>query len=872
MSVYDKLFQLQLRLKQNKVNQQRKRDEVKRLCQSYENQVYHLLYLLYSFSSHTWYQINQSNEFFSTIKSTISNNGTSSTQKDDGNFSEILLNISNIPTEPENKTNFKNVLNISDELSMLSSDLKTFINSKLNDNSSDSIFSIPIEAFLLILTLFNFFWSQESSDLFTYFIKDLDPKNAIKYIQCLIVHPSIQMYFISALRPIFNQISKIHDYQNENMKQALLDSLLEFSPLIPNFLKTIFAGLDISDDEKSKVFYETFLRNYLVNFSAFGIFPSEIILFYKDRMVSLINSLDEYFNNKDSQDKSQVSSEKFLKSLFSSTKSICIVPNEERLINTSKGYCPATLVDKRSYEFIHSHSSPLAETQLEGPPKQIPTLPIFYVPHSPVQPNLSTRIASRFITDSAVNIASRILLKSDLIHIEDFENKTQSNPNPNANQNSEKVDDDIENPIPVVFIESNSMKPFEYFEKIVDLSFSRVADPQVEVDLDKLEPLVQDMTLEELCQLIETELSMIEISSNTVTNDDNNNHSFFGNADQDEDIVSTLTSATSASDPLLRISQYSTQFSLINKINSFVQSQISSSTNAANFLLVNKYVSNYVDRNPPEKNIFESNHFNIYYKTAFDDMMKLNSQNETANFLSNPNSISSDNIKLVNTTNNNNNTNTTRVANSTNNLRPLHDRSKIWSNIQPDFVTHRNFHSSLSFKLDLFNKIKNEKEVIEEAARMKKFLFENKEKLTDTSQHKFLEIFIQEPHRLKYFNEEFEIAFSSNMPFIRIDHIHQAYQALIGLLQIQGMDEIGADQITPFAMAATVLLVTNTKTTSDHDEYVYELTYTYKYLFRYVEPFISNYNVLNHSEEYSLIQFLSTYQYLYQTMKESENK
>ena len=45
MSVYDKLFQLQLRLKQNKVNQQRKRDEVKRLCQSYENQVYHLIYL-----------------------------------------------------------------------------------------------------------------------------------------------------------------------------------------------------------------------------------------------------------------------------------------------------------------------------------------------------------------------------------------------------------------------------------------------------------------------------------------------------------------------------------------------------------------------------------------------------------------------------------------------------------------------------------------------------------------------------------------------------------------------------------------------------------------------------------------------------------
>lgn len=850
MSVYDKLFQLQLRLKQNKVNQQRKRDEVKRLCQSYENQIYHLLYLLYNFSNHTWYQLNEPEKI-------LSNN----TDSNNNNYSDIFLNISKIPVEPENKIKNNNNSNLSDELSQLSTDLKAFAQSHFNNNNSNSPFPFTIESFLLILTLFNFFWCQESSDLFTNFINELDPKDSMKFIQCLIIHPSIQMYFITALKPIFYQIQNAHESQNQNMNQALLDSLIEFSPLIPNFMKSIFKDLKIPNEEKPKLFYEIFLRNFILNFSTFGIFHPEIMIYHKDQIDTLINSLNDYFLKNDNLNKDQISPEKFIESLFSNSQSICIIPNEERLINVSKGYCPSTLVDKRSLEIVREHL--VSDKKPDSPLAQIPLSPIFFVPHSSSPTNYSTHIASKFMSDSAVNIASRILLRSDLIHIEDTENKTQNDTQETQNDEKENENnnnnDDSENAIPVVCFESSSMKPFEYFEKIVDLSFARVADPQVEVDLDKLESLVQDMSLEELCQLIETELSMIEISSNNTNNDDN---ALFTNFDQDEDIISTLTSATSATDPLQRISLYSTQFSLINKISSFLNSQIKSSTTTAIFLLVNKYISNYIERVHPPKKIYESKEFYSYYETAFKEMMNLSSPSDETNNLANMSSVSAENLKINSPININNNDNS-RLASSTTNLRDNLDSSKKWSNIQPDFVTHRNFHSCLSFKLGLFNEIKTEKEIIDEAEKMNKFLNDNKDKLIDYSQHKFLEIFVKEPQRLRYFNEEFKIAFSSNMPYVRIEHIHQAYQALIGLLQIQGMDEIGADQITPFAMTATVMLMT-----SMNSDFVYELTYTYTYLFRYINPFIAEYNVLNHPEEYSVIQFLSTYQYLYQYMKE----
>ncbi|KAK8893566.1 hypothetical protein M9Y10_021989 [Tritrichomonas musculus] len=873
MSVYDKLFQLQLRLKQNKVNQQRKRDEVKRLCQSYENQVYHLIYLLYNFSCHIWYHLTEPNEFSLKDENGFLKICDKQKQKCN-NYSELFLNITSIPTEPENKTRLNAVLGVSDELRQLPNDLNNFLNSSSIDQSS--ILSLPLESFLLVLTLFNFFWSNESSDLFTNFILKLESKDVLKFLQCLIIHPSIQIYFTSALKPIFYLMSSIDSNQNIDLNKALLDSLLEFSPLIPAFFKNIFSELKLSNEEKSKIFYETFLRNYLTNFSAFGIFSSEIRIFHKEHFISLVDTLDKYFLKNEIERPDQISSEKFIENLFSSSQSICIIPNEERLMTISKNYCAATLVDKRSLNLIHNQKDKTPEStqtpfQTRQTSSQILSTPIFFVPHSPVQAHLSTHLGSRLSSDSAVNIASRILLKSDLIHIEDTENKTKSPSIENIETNNKNDDDEA---IPVVSFESSSMKPFEYFEKIVDLSFSRVADPQVEVDLDKLEPLVTNMTLEGLCNLIENELSIIEISSNNTTGDESEP---FNDFDQDDDIVSTLTSATSAIDPLKRISLYSTQYSLINKMCTFINSQIAESTNTANFLLISKFTFQYIERNSPDSNINESKQFELYYQLAFNDMMNFNAQNENANSLLFPTSISNDNLKLSNTGVNNrisssssnvrqmhaSNPNSNLIGNSSPNLN-LNDRPKAWANIQPDFITHRNFHSCLSYKLDLLNSIKKDEKVIDEANKMKKFLIDNKEKLIDSQQHKFLEIYLKEPDRLKYFNEEFKIAFSSNMPFIRIDHIHQAYQALIGLLQMQGMDEIGADQIIPFAVVSTVLLMTSKEATP---EFGNELTFTYTYFTRYIEPFISSYNILNHSQEYSLIQFLSTYQFFHQSMK-----
>lgn len=141
--------------------------------------------------------------------------------------------------------------------------------------------------------------------------------------------------------------------------------------------------------------------------------------------------------------------------------------------------------------------------------------------------------------------------------------------------------------------------------------------------------------------------------------------------------------------------------------------------------------------------------------------------------------------------------------------------------------------------------------------KMYDFVHDQSQMLLNYHQLSFLDIYKTDPTKLDMFIHEFTNAFKTKQPFDRISHIHTAYQILSGLLTIQDIGEIGADQIVPFAMLATVY--SNPQ----------GLASTKEFLQNYITPLLSSTSPLDHAEEYSLIQFCSTYQFLHERMIEA---
>jgi hypothetical protein len=113
----------------------------------------------------------------------------------------------------------------------------------------------------------------------------------------------------------------------------------------------------------------------------------------------------------------------------------------------------------------------------------------------------------------------------------------------------------------------------------------------------------------------------------------------------------------------------------------------------------------------------------------------------------------------------------------------------------------------------------------------------------------YRKIFEQDRQKLKLFFDEFGAAFAAQQPLERIQRIHSGFQVLIGLLELNGEKEIGADQIVPFAFIGTVNcnpmgLATTEVLVND-----------------FIRPLFSEgTSPLEHSVEYSAIQFLATCQ------------
>jgi hypothetical protein len=171
---------------------------------------------------------------------------------------------------------------------------------------------------------------------------------------------------------------------------------------------------------------------------------------------------------------------------------------------------------------------------------------------------------------------------------------------------------------------------------------------------------------------------------------------------------------------------------------------------------------------------------------------------------------------------------------------------------QPDYLVYRSLFSFVALSVQLELRVNNRDQDLHD------FLSGYRTALIDCHQQTFLQVYKDNPQKLELFFEEFESGFDTQMPFLRITHIHCAYQILSGLLQMQGIGEIGADQLVPFAIVATV------------SANPLGLASTSEFLTQFVEPLAVCGSPVDHQQEYTVIQFMSTCQFLFEKMDEAE--
>lgn len=176
--------------------------------------------------------------------------------------------------------------------------------------------------------------------------------------------------------------------------------------------------------------------------------------------------------------------------------------------------------------------------------------------------------------------------------------------------------------------------------------------------------------------------------------------------------------------------------------------------------------------------------------------------------------------------------------------------------LKPTFLTYRNLVSIILHDLNILNLFEKREDLKKFDEETNKIVHTESEYFLSAHHQPFLDVYREDQSRLKMFFDEFDIAFKCKQPFEKIYHIHSAYQVLTGLLTMQGIGEIGADQIVPFATVAMVY------------SNPMGLASTNEFLSNYISPLFSIFSPLDHAEEYSVIQFLSTFQFVIDKMKE----
>jgi len=288
-NISDRLYSIQLRLKKNNVNTRRKREEIIQLRESFENQVQKYISAIHDSAIDIWDIIKV-------------------------NRNEITKSMLSIPSTPKKDSSAKDITQV-----MIQQRKKMNRYFSLDD-SVDSL-----ESFLFMLSVFGFCWCEEECMSFTELLINSDEDIAKNMCLCLITNPMTQLFFVSALKPLFNSFES---ETIEKLELVLLSSIREFGPIMPLYLRKLFL-------KYPKLFWDQFLLLFFDNYSLFGLYHPEFSLYFSEKLLDFKSRIISLFCSCD-----------YVNSLNQALHmpSVCILPKESLLLTVSPSYQPLTLI------------------------------------------------------------------------------------------------------------------------------------------------------------------------------------------------------------------------------------------------------------------------------------------------------------------------------------------------------------------------------------------------------------------------------------------------------------------------------------------------------------------------------------------------
>lgn len=180
---------------------------------------------------------------------------------------------------------------------------------------------------------------------------------------------------------------------------------------------------------------------------------------------------------------------------------------------------------------------------------------------------------------------------------------------------------------------------------------------------------------------------------------------------------------------------------------------------------------------------------------------------------------------------------------------------------RPQHTTFRNLLTVLLHRFDVLKAIeKSRPELAQRDKDIHAFIEKYRDTLLEQQPREYIDIFENPETRPSMFLDEFKAAFTTPEPFTKIYRIHAGFQILAGVLELNGEKEIGADQIVPFALIGTVY------------SNPLGLATTEAFLSDVIQPLFIEASPVDHSVEYSVIQFMATYRQIYEKALEVEKE
>jgi hypothetical protein len=278
----DVKFHKDLEFKKESVNEARRIEEAKRLQQSFQSQIKNFMLVIHDCTL-----------FFSMF---------SQNQNPNNKFASR-------PTITEN-LNEDSIIDSKAQQKLLESVLQS---SSSQLSPSDSV---------LILSAFQFCWCNEQAILFSKFILSLSHDLQYLAIHPIITFPTLQLFFISVLKPVF--LLKV-----PQMFDSMISGIRANIKIFPSFLKIVIRN-------NPNIFYQSLLSYYIEYFFLFGIAPLDAVIFtdftpFKERTA-------EFFQSDDGA--------RFISDVMTSDETILSVPLEQMILMAFPDYQHLTIVDK----------------------------------------------------------------------------------------------------------------------------------------------------------------------------------------------------------------------------------------------------------------------------------------------------------------------------------------------------------------------------------------------------------------------------------------------------------------------------------------------------------------------------------------------